>query len=153
VGEQFGEHMAGERRVLAAERRRRALELRRAGLTYRQVARELGFAGPSSAHKSVSVGLRAMLREPAAEVRALELERLDRLLQGVWGRAVGGDVRCVDAVLRIMQRRAALLGLDHPVTVDLRALVADATRRLGLTDEESCLLFDQMRHILAAQGR
>ena len=49
----------------------------------------------------------------ADEVRRLELERLDQLQLGLWLKACKGDVSAVLGVLRIMQRRAKLLGRLH----------------------------------------
>jgi hypothetical protein len=140
-----------DRAVSLTERRRRALELRRAGATYEQIAAALGYFDSSGARKAVKKGLRQTLAEPAAELRQLELLRLDRLHETLWPRAVAGQVRAIDRVLRIMARRAALLGLDAPLRVDLHALVADARRRLGLTDEEARALFDQMTEYLMEQ--
>ena len=59
--------------------------------------------------------LKQTLQEPADELRKLELERLDKLLLGVWPQAVRGNQGSVDRALRIMERRAKLLGLDAPV--------------------------------------
>lgn len=53
------------------------------------------------------------LQQPAAELRELELDRLDRLQVRVWGKAIEGNVGAIDRVPRIMERRARLLGLDH----------------------------------------
>jgi hypothetical protein len=53
--------------------------------------------------------------EVAAEVRRIDLERLDALLDGVWAPAQAGDEKAIASVLAIMARRAKLLGLDAPV--------------------------------------
>ena len=44
--------------------------------------------------------------EAVNDHRALELERLDALQAGLWGRAVSGDVKAVNAVLRIIEQRS-----------------------------------------------
>jgi hypothetical protein len=55
-------------------------------------------------------------------VRQLELERLDRLLIALWDLATGGSLGAIDRVLKVMQRRAELLGLDkNRLTVDMEA--------------------------------
>lgn len=109
-----GESKASEKRIAAAERQARALALRKAGLGYADIAHQLGYAGPSGAYKAISTALRALTGEPAKELRDLELARLDDLLAGLWGDARQGNVQKIDRVLKIMQRRAALLGLDAP---------------------------------------
>jgi len=119
-----GEPKASGKRIVAAERQARALGLRKAGHGYATIARELGYASASGAHKAVDTALRALVAEPAAELRALDLARLDELLVGLWIDARRGNVAKVDRVLKIMQRRADLLGLDAPQ----RFSVADARR-------------------------
>lgn len=48
-------------------------------------------------------------------MRELDLRRLDSLLLTYWPLAKGGDTDALDRVLKILQRRAKLLGLDLPV--------------------------------------
>jgi len=104
----------GDKALAALERQRQALELRKAGTGYAAIAEQLGYASHSGAIKAVQTAMRRTLQEPADALRALEAARLDDLLRGVWVAARGGDVAKIDRVLRIMQRRAALLGLDAP---------------------------------------
>ena len=120
-----GESKASEKRIAAAERQARAIELRKAGLGYAAIARQLGYGGPSGAYGAIMTALRALTREPAQELRELELARLDDLLLGLWTDARRGSVAKVDRVLKIMARRAALLGLDAPTRF---ADVTDARR-------------------------
>jgi hypothetical protein len=101
------------RQVRAHERHLQALELRKAGVTYEVIAGQLGYANASGARKAVVSALKATLREPAAEVRELELARLDAMLLPLWRRVQAGDEKVVDRALRIMERRARLLGLDR----------------------------------------
>jgi len=103
-----------------AEKTRQALELRKAGLTYEAIASRLGYANRSGAFKSVERGLRSILREPADDLRTLELERLDTVQVGLWQKARTGDVQSIDRLLRIMERRAKLLGLDAPDTSSVK---------------------------------
>lgn len=108
-----------QRRLEAAERQRQALQLRQAGVAYEDIAQRLGYSGRSSAWRSVMSALKQTLQEPADEVRTLELERLDRMLLGLWPQAVHGNQGAVDRALRIMERRAKLLGLDAPTKSEL----------------------------------
>lgn len=108
-----------------AERRRFVIERRKAGDTYQQIAEaavsEFGAdALPSGwdsryAYKDVKRELRRVredVAESSGDLLTLELERLDAMLRGLWPAATTGDERAVSAALRIMQRRAKLLGLD-----------------------------------------
>ncbi|MEN6535335.1 MAG: hypothetical protein ABFD89_16845 [Bryobacteraceae bacterium] len=105
------------RHVRARRRENVVLDLRMAGKTYRRIATELGIS-PAGAFKVLDRAL-ARLRQQTSEVAErllqIELERLDALQLAQWDKATDGDLRAVDAVLRIMERRARLLGLDAPV--------------------------------------
>jgi hypothetical protein len=72
------------------------------------------------AHKDVArelQHLREEINDDRRDILALELERLDDLLKGLWQEAVrkSPDHAAVDRVLKILERRAKLLGLDRPV--------------------------------------
>lgn len=92
------------------ERQGRALELHLAGVTYDQIASMLGFGDRSAARKAV---VREMARRRVGDTPAaageLELARLDAMLRGLWPAARRGDVRAVDAVLRVQERRTTVL--------------------------------------------
>lgn len=118
-----------EVRIKWAERERRALELRKQGMTYDKIAQELGFANRSSARDCVQRCLARTVREPADEVRQLECERLDALLQALWPRAMEGNTRSVEVALQVMDRRARLLGLDMPERKVVEVLTADVVDR------------------------
>lgn len=103
------------------------LELRRAGVGIVAAADQLGVPR-STAASAYKRALTRTLAEPAADVRALEADRLDRLQAAVWARALRGDLAAVDRVLRVMERRAELLGLDHKHGLAERALALEAER-------------------------
>lgn len=93
-----------------------ALELRRLGLGYREIATQLEI-GRTQAHRLVTAAL-AESREQVAEavhtIRAEEVSRLDGMMRGLWPDARKGHLGAIDRVLKIMERRAKLLGLDAP---------------------------------------
>ena len=96
------------------ERQAKALELRRMGKGYVEIAVHLGI-GKSQAHRLVQEGLsdaRAQVDADASELKAEELSRLDAMLSGLWPDARKGHLGAVDRVLRIMERRAKMLGID-----------------------------------------
>lgn len=98
----------------AKVRAARALELRMEGMKFDDIANELGYNSKQAAFDAVSRELKAITREPAEEVLRLDLERLDRM----WGihylNAQAGDAQALASCMRIMERRARLLGLDAP---------------------------------------
>lgn len=103
----------------AKARERVALDLHLAGLTYAQIAAELGYADRGSAHRAV---MRCMARDyPASEVadaRQREEARLERAHQAVWPRVLLGDLKAIETMLKIHDRRARLLGLLAPLRVE-----------------------------------
>jgi hypothetical protein len=112
-------HTKATHDVARAERRRQALELRKAGYTFEAIAKAIGYKDHSGAYRSVQTALKQLVAQPAAEVRELELARLDQLLLGLWPRAIAGHEKAVASVLRIMERHADLLGLDAPKRQEL----------------------------------
>lgn len=120
--------------------RAKALRLRRQGLDIDAIAHHIGCA-----RSTVSGYLTQALDELAADgiedaeaVRRLELSRLDGLQHAVYKDAMGGDPKSVEAVLKIMDRRSKLLGLDKTakgpinlVQLNVEELVSQA-RQLGV---------------------
>lgn len=92
----------------------KALELRKAGHTYQEIADKVGYKGPQWAYDAVQKALKRTLQQPTDDVRKMECERLDRMQLALWERVTNGDLDAVDAALRVMNRRAKLLGLDAP---------------------------------------
>lgn len=88
-----------------------ALELRKQGLPRDVIGQRLGVTG-RTVDNLVTRALNRIIERPAEEVRKLELERLDVMQAGLWEAATHGAYLTVDRVLGIMQRRAALMGLD-----------------------------------------
>lgn len=113
-----GESKHSERRLKAREKQRQALELRKGGATYRAIADALGYRGPQGAQAAVESALKLTLQEPADRVRQLELERLDTMVLALWSGVRGGDLGTIDRMLKLMKRRAELLGLDMPVKLE-----------------------------------
>ena len=78
----------GDRRksdpVKKARLQNRALQLRIEGKTYQEIANEIGYAKATSAHRFVMEAIQAIneqMAEKVSELRTLELNRLDRLIQ------------------------------------------------------------------------
>lgn len=108
------ESVTSPRRIADHERAIKAVELRKAGVNYENIAKALGFADRHTARQCVARALETALLEPSQELITMEQMRLDSLLQAVWGSAVKGDKSSIDRALKIMERRAKLLGLDRP---------------------------------------
>lgn len=115
------------RQALTAERRAAAINLRISGLDWTAIAAQLGYADRGAACKDVTRALEKHVVDEglAVEVwRELELGRLDSLQQSIWPKAMDGDPRAIEAALKILDRRAKLLGLDS--AIKLEVLTVDA---------------------------
>lgn len=102
------------RKIDIAVRREKALKLRISGASYDQIADGLGYADGSNVRRDIMAAIKDIIKEPAEEVLKLELSRLDTMLMAMFKKARAGDASAVDRVIRIMDRRAAYLGLDAP---------------------------------------
>jgi hypothetical protein len=146
------------RQVDAAQRDAQALELRAAGANFRQIADRLGVS-VSTAWKCVDRGLAATRQEPAAKLRTLERDRLDRLtVQAVevlqarhvvvsGGKIITDDdgrplvdhgptLAAINTLVRLMERRARLEGLDEPARADITAKVHAEVYSVSALDRE-----------------
>lgn len=102
------------------EKERRVLELRRAGLTFDVIAQEVGYSNASGAHHAYTRAMKRTLVDAGSdESRDLELDRLDRLQRFAWPQASQGNLRAIETILRIMGRRAKILGLDAPIKAEV----------------------------------
>lgn len=106
------------------DKERKAIELRRAGYTFDEIARNLGYKTPQGAYLAYHRALkRTLIKAGTEEARATEIDRLDRLQRGIWATAVAGNPQAVSAVLKLMDRRAKLLGLDAPTKIQQEVTV------------------------------
>ena len=119
----------------AVEKQAEALALRKAGHTFEDIAERVGYASKSGAFKAVMSALRKTIQEPADELRRLELERLDVMLKSLWPFILKGSPRHVEIGLKVMDRRAALLGLDAPKQVEDHRTVTIAIMAEHLASE------------------
>ena len=110
--------------AVAKAKAAKALELRMEGKTFEVIAIEAGYNSKQAAYDAVKRSLDAITREPAKELISLDLERLDVLWQIQYLNAQGGDVQAMAACMKIMERRAKLLGLDAPVKTENKTEIA-----------------------------
>lgn len=145
-------------RVDAAQRDARALELRADGASFREISTQLGVS-VSTAWKCVDRGLAATRHEPSSKLRTLERERLDRLtvqaVQVLQARHVvvsggkivtddddqplvdhGPTLAAINTLVRLMERRARLEGLDEPARADVTARIHAEVYSVGALERE-----------------
>ena len=95
----------------------KVLELRRAGLTWQRIAEETGYADHTGAYAAYKRAIKRTMQQPADELREQEVDRIDRLQLALWPKAMKGDERSISTIVRLMERRAKLLGLDAPTRI------------------------------------
>lgn len=112
------------------EREKKVLELRRGGLTFDLIAERVGYANASGAHKAYQSACRRIVVEDVEAIRNAEIDRLDIAQAAIWADVVNGAdaqtrARAILALMKIMERRARLLGLDMPTKSQVEVNIHD----------------------------
>lgn len=99
-----------------------AFDFRIAGFSYRSIGEKLGVS-----HETVRQDVeRELQRQADANTskagiqRELELERLDKYIRVLDNWIEAGNIGAVGMAVKVMERRAKLLGLDAPTKVDTK---------------------------------
>jgi AraC-like DNA-binding protein len=106
----------------------KVLELRRAGFTFQRIAEEVGYATPSGAQRALERIMTRNVPQAPEEFRWQELDRLDRMQVALWPRAMKGDDRAIGTIVRLMERRARLVGIDAPQRIQAEVVNYDGNR-------------------------
>jgi hypothetical protein len=101
-----------------------AVGLRLAGATYSEVAAALGFVNAAKARDAVEKALAAQVDTQAREhQRLIESRRIERLMKGLWGKAMDpanpDQIASVRTLLALIDRHIKLYGLDAPTQVEV----------------------------------
>ena len=115
-----------------AERRAFVLTLRKSGATYEHIAQAaMAKFGEDTlprgwdrryAWMDVSRELKRLNeqnQDDVAEIKRLELERIDVALFAIWGQVQRGHLGAIDRFVRLSERRARLCGLDAATKTDV----------------------------------
>lgn len=164
----------GLTREFLAERDARIFAARRAGVTVHEIGKRFGIS-VGAVNNAVQRQLQKLNREALLaypEVLRMELERLDALQQSLWPltqhRKVTGpdgdehvvepDMKAVQQVLAIMDRRSRLLGMEQ-VNVSLTVDQGSAPQRAALAGAQTASAADafdpetEARKLLEIMGR
>ena len=116
---------SSEQGIRVRENKLRAIELRKCGLNYREIGQAMGVTAVVAWKwvRSVLDETAKKCDEGAEHLRQIELERMDELWSNIWPAAKQGDLDYIKACMRIMERRAQLLGLDAPKKLEVDANV------------------------------
>lgn len=130
-----------------AERSNQILKLRAQSFTLEQIAEQVGLKSASAVHNVLSRAIQKLRTENVEACREMEVARLDEVLDRAWEayRRVeaiepldeGELLAHRDHIVRILQRRAKLLGIEAPVrheievsTKPLDQVIAGAVEQL-----------------------
>jgi hypothetical protein len=131
------------------EKEKKVLELRRGGLTFDLIAERLGYANASGAQKAYERACSRIVYDDVVALRNAEMDRLDIAQAAIWNEVLQGRIQAVIALMKIMERRARLLGLDMPVKTQLEVthydrdtIDAEVQRLVALLDSEQTRKMD-----------
>jgi AcrR family transcriptional regulator len=113
-------------RIEAKIRKTQVLDLRREGFTLREIAASLNVS-VGTVHSDILAALNALREQErfsTEEWVTLELERLDMATRAIAPQVEKGSFKAIDRWLRIMDRRAKLLGLYKSPQKDIDVLSA-----------------------------
>lgn len=124
---------------------KKALELLRSGEELSTITAAAGYETESDAAAALVQELDLIASALTAQnVRTLETTRIDAAIRAIWPDVMLGDLRAVDRLLKLMERRSRFLGLDAPTkqevsgpdgepirVEDARAFLAEAIARVA----------------------
>lgn len=102
------------RTIQAKETRDRILELRKQGLTYAAISKEVGvsYDTVSNTISQAMIALSTRTLANAEDLRREDYQKLSLMLEAIWDRVLSGELGAIDRAIRILERRARLMGLD-----------------------------------------
>lgn len=113
------------------ERDEKALVLRLSNWSYPAIVTRLGYSSVDEVMNAVRLISQEQLRvETPEENRNLDAYRLDELIRGLWNRGRAGDLDVIDRLIKLLDRRAKLLGLDMPT----KAAITSADGKTDLVE-------------------
>ena len=105
----------------------RAYQMRMAGSSWIDIAHKIGYKSgveaQTNTERLIEKARRVVDEDLRRDVLNLELDRLDALQEATWGMALSGDLKAVEASLKIMTHRAKLLALAEERTGQQHTLI------------------------------
>jgi len=127
-----------QRQQQVVERRKQVAALRLAGVRSERAIAERLHVHQSTISRDLTALDAEWQREAAdciAREKALDLQRIERLIQALWPQAISGEAKTwhVDRLVALLDRKAKLLGLDAPVKREDKVTMdfADAARQIA----------------------
>ena len=91
----------------------------KAGLNYREIAEALD-VGLGTIARDVKIILGRWQKEQVSEIDGhviLQLAQVDSAINAIWKKVIEGNFGAVDRLIKLLERKAKLLGLDKPTTI------------------------------------
>jgi len=126
------------RRALTTVRKLEALKMRLESATFEEIGDKLDISR-QAAHQLVATALadlRADVNETADDLRQVEMLKLDALERGLIKKANKGNIPAVLAMLKIMAKRDALVGLDALTESEVELNWRTMAKAMGLNPEK-----------------
>jgi hypothetical protein len=131
-------------------RRAMVLKKRGEGKSFRQIGQELGVSHVQAREDLLSLSRSLPIEEQLELELATDLHRVDELIKSYWEDATEGkNLDAGNFILRCLDRRAKLLGLDAPKKIDIRAIVENWAIREGFDPQ---LTVEVMQGLLTGVG-
>jgi hypothetical protein len=108
------------------QRESEIVELRTEGFVWREIAQRVNMSTAGVA-KAYDRALERIIAPAVEQHRTTELDRLDILQRVYWQPAINGNLRAADFVLRVIEKRAKLLGLDAAIKIQTEVVTYDGS--------------------------
>jgi hypothetical protein len=102
------------------ERRQRVAANLLAGLNYREIANAL-HVSVGTVSNDVDALLRAWRAEQVATVgqwSSLNVKRLDRAINAIWGKVADGDLAAIGTLQKLIEQQGRLMGFDQSLHIE-----------------------------------
>jgi hypothetical protein len=139
---------ADAKQLAKQEKAEKIIELRRTGATWELIAKATGYANPSGAYKAYQKILESMVFPKLEEYRHMELDLYDRLQLSVYERAKNGDMRAIETILKISDRRRSIIGLDAPSKIQAEVITYDG----AILEQHTARIVEMVRLSRESQG-
>jgi len=117
-----------------------ALEGRRRGLSIASIAATLKVDEAVVADAVALALAEVPMHTDVEQERALSFSRIDRMMTGVWPRAVKGEPEAIDRVLKLEEQRARLLGEPERIRDGITTAVEETIDALDLLPEDAAIV-------------
>jgi uncharacterized protein YerC len=108
------------------QRESEIVDLRTEGYVWREIGRRVNMSTAGAA-KAYERALKRILAPSLETHRAVELDRLDILQQAYWIPAISGNLRAADFVLRVIDKRSVILGLNAAIKIQTEVVTYDGS--------------------------